>query len=174
MSGDLRREVDRLTGELARLTLRVSDLEEAWRLQRELDFEVVQSSGVGYSAPVAASAGSGYQASEPSPEGGQSWAERERISREVGQFIRRALSGTPRGTSGRDRIRVASRLYVIARDISGRLYDPPLVVSRFNRVKELCFRGQEIGDSVFVGLPSQREVIACLEAARLQIPSEFP
>lgn len=168
-----RREIERLTADLARLTVRVGDLEEAFRLQRELDFEVVHSavrSGSSEASVAPAAASSGPTSSEVP----QSWGEREQICREVGRFLKRALEGTPRGTSGRDRIRVASRLYIIVRDIAGHIYDPPLIVSRFSRVKELCFRGREAGDSVFVGLPSQREVIICLEAAGLQVPETFP
>lgn len=175
---DLKREVERLSAEVARLCIRVSDLEETLRLQRELDFEIVHSSRAsGYSeasAPASAPASTASVVSgTPAPEGGQSWSERERIAREVGQFLRRALEGSPRGTSGRDRIRVASRLYIICRDIQGTCYNPPVVCSRFSRVKELCFRGSEVGDSVFIGLPSQREVTVCLEAARLQVPATF-
>lgn len=162
----LRRDLERVTADLARLTVRVSDLEE----QREPGFEVVRpSESPSASAKAEAVPKSGYPASVTS----QSWGERERIAAEVGGFLRRALEGGPRGTSGRDRIKAASRLYIVARDIQGREYNPPVICNRFSRVKELCFVGSEVGDSVFVGLPSQREVLVCLEAAGLQVPTSF-
>ena len=52
-----------------------------------------------------------------SPE--QSWTFREEVAREIGAFVRRALAGEYRGQSGRNRITLASRIYLIFRDKAG-------------------------------------------------------
>ena len=42
------------------------------------------------------------------------------------------------------------------------------VFSRWGGAKDLVKRGSEVGDSVFVGLPSQREIEAVIAASGLR------
>lgn len=121
-----------------------------------------------------------YSGTTPAPTGstpapvaaGQSWAEREQICVEIGNFLTRALSGGHRGNSGRDKLKLASRLYLVVRDFRGRVTTRPVrVVSKFSEVKELCSEGNNWGDSIFVGLPSQREGRAVCEAAGFGWPA---
>ena len=91
-------------------------------------------------------------------------ASRAEICAEVGRFLRRCLSGLPRGTSGRDRLDLASRYWVVVRDIQGVTYSPPRVFTRFQDCKALVKRDGECGDSVFVGLPAKEDVAVALEA----------
>ena len=98
---------------------------------------------------------------------------RLQVAEGVGRFLARALAGQARGTSGRDRLSLASRLYIVCRNARGETYSVPLVLNSFARVKELCFvggRGSDPGESIFVGLPSQAEVRFALSAAGLPCP----
>lgn len=45
-------------------------------------------------------------------------AERRAVAVEVGHFLSRALAGEHRGSSGRSKLPLASRIYVLARDIN--------------------------------------------------------
>ena len=104
----------------------------------------------------------------------QSWEERERIAAGVGHFLRRAIEGGHRGNSGRDQIKQSSRLYLICRDSSGTIFTNPVkIVQSFREVTEACSRAGSWGDSVFVGLPSKREVKVCLSAAGFSWPESF-
>ena len=100
-----------------------------------------------------------------------SWHDREAICVDIGRFLARCISGGHRGTSGRDRIPLPSRLWVIVRDYSGQIYTPVKVVRSWTSCKVLCKPGNsECGDSVFVGLPSEREARKVVQAASLQWP----
>ena len=97
--------------------------------------------------------------------------EREQIARDIGRWLRRALDGRPRGPSGRDRIQLSSRYYVVCRDIHGAVHNPPLLFSSWRLAKENCFRQGEPGDAIFVGLPSKTEIEIALRAASLSLPA---
>ena len=104
----------------------------------------------------------------------QSWEEREAISKEVGKYLSRALAGGHRGNSGRDKIKLASRLYIIVRDFSGNVFRHPVkILSKFSDVKLLCSRQGDFGDSVFVGLPSLREARVCVASAGFSWPDDL-
>ena len=62
---------------------------------------------------------------------------------------------------------------MVARDADNRLYNPPLVVKAFSRVKSLCYKNGSWVDSVFVGVPSHGEASIVVSAAGLQWPSTF-
>lgn len=101
-----------------------------------------------------------------------SWLEREAICDQIGRFLARSISGAHRGSSGRDKIPLASRLWVVVRDYSGQIYTPVKVVKSWASCKVLCKpSNHECGDSVFVGLPSEREARRVVQAAQLTWPS---
>ena len=95
---------------------------------------------------------------------------REEICRSIGRWLRRALSGLPRGPSGRDKIGLGSRYYLVCRDIAGNDYNPPLFFASWRAAKDLCFQAGEPVDSVFIGLPTKTEALICVEAAGLEVP----
>ena len=82
---------------------------------------------------------------------------RAQLAREIGDFIRRALEGNFRGTSGRDRLRLASKLYLVFADFFGNRLNPPRIIKSFSEVSTLCKRGPDAGQSVFIGVASQWE-----------------
>ena len=92
------------------------------------------------------------------------WEEREEVAVNVGRFLRRSLNEDHRGTSGRDAIPLASRYWIVVRDISGTVYDPVRVFARWTPAAALVKRGSSCGNSIFVGLPSQREINCALRA----------
>ena len=96
---------------------------------------------------------------------------RTAVAQDVGGFLARALAGVIRGTSGRDRLSLQSKYYIILANFEGRRAREPLVCTSFARVREHCCRGPERGQSVFVGLPSQAEVAEALRAAGCEWPS---
>lgn len=75
---------------------------------------------------------------------------RAALAREIGLFMARCLRGDIRGTSGRYRLRLQNRLYVVAADYNGQKFNPPVVVERFSEVRALCKRESDCGSSVFV------------------------
>ena len=99
--------------------------------------------------------------------------QRAAACREIGLFLRRAVSGQHRGASGRDRLNQQSRLWLVVRDFRGELKDPVVVCNRFSQCAQLCKQGSDCGDSVFVGLPARRDVIAVCAAGGFQLPASW-
>ena len=189
---DLREEVEGLRGELARLRRAVTSLRAGDPLSsvRESDWESEDSYSLVSEAGGAASVvSSGYQSTTPlqtplrSPtpqrapqlpvaplQSGITWKEREVIAEQVGGFLARAISGVHRGTSGRERNPLPSRLWIIVRDYAGQIYTPVKVVRSWSSAQLLVKRGTQCGDAVFVGLPSEREGRRAVECAGLVWP----
>lgn len=63
---------------------------------------------------------------------------------------------------------------IVIKDFSGVVTTHPVrILSRFSEVRAISFQGHW-GDSIFVGLPSQREVSVCLRAGGFSGPSHYP
>ena len=101
-------------------------------------------------APVSRASGSGTAVSSfgefgdgsgPEQPGPPTSEFRVQVAQAVGRFLAGQLAGNRTGGSGRDRLRLASKFYVVCRDSAGKDYLPPLVTSSFSRVKQLCFVG---------------------------------
>lgn len=157
----LERELASLRLEVGALRGRVEALEGSAAQDSVSDFSLVTEQ-----APNSTTVTSG----EPRTAGYCVGTAREEICRSIGQWLRRALSGLPRGPSGRERIDLASRFYLVCRDSRGQDYNPPLFFSNWKAAKDLCFHRGEPGDSVFIGLPTKTEAVICIEAAGLQLP----
>lgn len=115
----------------------------------------------GSAAPNAATAGT------------QSWSVREAICDEIALWLTRSLNGDHRGSSGRDRLNLPSRVWVVARDFEGNDFNAPRVYRQFGSCKSSVKRGTDCGQSIFVGLPSQREAFRVISAAGLSRPAEL-
>ena len=86
----------------------------------------------------------------------------EEVCRRVGQVLRRSLEGQ-------------HRIEAVDCD-SGVVYDPPRVFTKFGVCKPLVKCGSDAGQSVFVGLPSQKDVAEwaeCLRAGGFEHPASF-
>ena len=97
--------------------------------------------------------------------------ERVVIAEEAGRFLRRALDGNHRGTSGREKLRVSSRLYLLLRDHSGVLYNPAQLHRSWASIKPLVKPAGDCGTSVFIGWPTIQESKICCEAAGVTWPA---
>ena len=98
-------------------------------------------------------------------------AECQIICGEIGRFLHRALAGSHRGNSGRNKLRAGSTVYLVVRDWAGVVTTEPCrLVYRFSEVRNLCSRNGQWGDSIFVGLPSRREVEWVCAAAEFGVP----
>lgn len=98
---------------------------------------------------------------------------REGIARNIGLWLRRALNGADRGPSGRAEIGLASRIYLVCRDIEGGVHNPPLVFFTWAAARDRCVRQGDPGDSVFIGLPTKTEAEIALRSAGLSIPASL-
>ena len=116
---------------------------------------------------------SGLAAAATVASGPLSWPQREEIAEGIGAWIRRSLNGEHRGTSGRDRNPLQSRLWIVARSIEGEDFNPPLVYKTWTAAKALVKRGSETGGSVFVGVPSEREAARAVRFAGLEWSGTF-
>ena len=189
--GALRSEARALRSLLERLEDRIRDLEAS------VGFELVEPDTPGRGGRPGSSQGTppssaGLQAASSSPGrpsiAGRAFADgsseanpgpstsefRVSLAGELGRFLAGRLSGQALGASGRDRLHLSSKCYMICRDYAGFTHSPPLVVTSFARVRELCFSAasrQDCGESVFIGVPSQAEVRLVLSAANLPCPS---
>lgn len=62
---------------------------------------------------------------------------REAAAQSVGRFLKRALTGQPRGESGRDKIPQASRYWIVVRGFDRQVFDPVRVFGKWQPAKEL-------------------------------------
>lgn len=99
-----------------------------------------------------------------------SWEEREAICEEIAAWVRRSLRDNHRGPSGRDRVSLASRVWLVFRDIDGDVKNPVVVCRTFAACKRLVKREDSVGNSIFVGLPSDREAKRVVSFAGLDWP----
>lgn len=100
-----------------------------------------------------------------------SWEEREAVCDQIAAWILRCLRGEHRGASGRDQIPLASRVWVVARDFEGLIYQPVRVFRTFTAARPLVKRGTDCGDAVFIGVPSEREARRIVASAQLGWPT---
>lgn len=100
-----------------------------------------------------------------------SWEEREAICEEIAAWVRRSLNDRHRGPSGRDRISLASRVWLVFRDFNDVVYNPVKVCRTFAACRILVKKEDSVGDSVFVGLPSDREARRVVSFAGLDWPA---
>ena len=108
------------------------------------------------------------------PGGGEidptSHEQRAELARGCGRFLRRCLDGVNRGSSGRDRLSLQNRGYVILADHSGALLPEARYVTSFAEVKSVCKVGQDCGRSIFLGFATQWEARLALETAGVPLP----
>ena len=179
----LRTEVAELREELAKVRLEVVSLKrgllEKGSGESDSSFSVISDLPfAGLRAPSSAAAAEVAKsswcerssASDPCESSSQpiSWEKRLEICKEIGKFLARAVRTEHRGASGRDKIPLASRFWLVARDFQGQQFSPVRVFSRWGAAKDLVKKGSDGGDSVFVGLPSQREIEAVITASGLR------
>ena len=176
-------EVEAISASLQALQIRVGGLEERLQdfLRREerqeserFELDTRSSHSIGGSAAEASSLSRGsYSRVSSTAVDPTSDSARGVLAREIGQFINRCLRGDIRGSSGRDRLRLQNRLYIVAADFNGQRYNPPLILERFAEVKALCKRESDCGQSVFIGLATKWEAKIVVQEAGLELPGRL-
>ena len=175
----LRAEIDLLRREIQLLTLRLDNLEERSEIasieasERSLGREEFH-----HPSPSCDSRRSLDRSFQSQASSNRSAVEvlstdragREELARTIGHFIRRSLDGQPRGPSGRDRLNLQNRYYLVFADFEGNHLETPRFSSRFSEVKELVKRGNSAGSSVFVGLPTLWESRIVVQTAGFDLP----
>ena len=148
----LEREVQSLRGLVRDLGVRLARLELS---EFELVPEASEASGVGYHSPPArgsanASPGQtgGDHPGRPAEQQGGAEGLRREVAISIGNFLRQALNGKPHGTSGRSRVTLQHRYYIVCLALAGHLYPAPLILTTFAAVRNLCVEGSECGDYV--------------------------
>ena len=97
------------------------------------------------------------------------------VADEIGAFFLRCLRGERWGLSGREKVDLPNRLYVVCRGINNQLYDPVRVCTTWRAAKALVSAAgsrNEFGDSVFAGFASQWEAKRAVSAAGLSWPND--
>ena len=101
---------------------------------------------------------------------------RQQVADEIGAYFLRCLSGNNRGASGREKVNLANRVYVIVRDSTGVVYNPVCVQSAWKDTQPLVTvgpgPGKQFGDSIFVGFPTKWEAKRAVAAAGLKWPAD--
>ena len=98
---------------------------------------------------------------------------RRLLAAEIGKFLGRAAQGDFRGSSGRDRLRVANRCYLVVKNFEGVALSTPLFTQQFSEVRRLCKRGNECGASVFIGLATIWEAKVAIRHSGLPVPASL-
>ena len=151
-------EIRQLRRELAELQEEVSVLRARIAVLESDQFEVVLS------AASAASSSSGYTDSDG--------LVRTEAAEETGRYFLRCLEGSRRGLSGRERVKLGNRVYVLIRDINGVVItDPVRVIYTYSELKPLVSRGSTFGDSIFAGFASKWEVRIAVATAGFRWPA---
>ena len=165
---DLRREIQALKTEVVQLEGRVVELESlqvASKLDSEFDLvSLPASTPAPYTSSLPIAAPSSSSASELS-------TERAQAAFSIGQFLRRCLSGAPRGRSGRERIAAPSSVYIVCQSFDRVVFDPPRVCFNWADTKSLVIRNGSPGPSIFVGVPTVEEARIAVEAAGCTLPA---
>lgn len=97
--------------------------------------------------------------------------ERLLVPQEIGIWLRHCLDGERRGLSGREKLSLQSRFYVVVRGFDLVVHDPPRVFTSWTGARAVTHQHGHPGDSIFVGVPSKAEVRAVCAAAGLTVPS---
>lgn len=178
----LRREIELLRSEIQLLTLRVDQLEErSFGAEAEgsersrLREEQHSQSPSLVSHQTEAHSFSGQESSNrsPVPIDPSDRAGREQLARTIGEFIRRSLDGLPRGPSGRDRLRLQNRYYLVFADFNGEQLEEPVFTERFSEIKDIVKRGNSAGASVFIGLPTLWESKIVFQTVGIPLPQRL-
>ena len=167
----LRRELQALRGEVHALRERVEAQEDQIAgLLAEREYEVVEPPSTPSPLPAAGRPSS----STSSATGPPGWEERLALARATGEYLRDALTGVITDKPSKGRHSLPNRVYVLIRDVNGTEYTHPVRVFRaFKDLEPLVKKQGSFKDSVFVGLPSQREAQAAVGQAGFAWPSSL-
>lgn len=96
--------------------------------------------------------------------------DRDKVLHQIGGWIKQTLKGQRRGLSGRERLSEGNSVYLVFRDHSGRVLEPAGLFYKFSQVVPVVQPRGDVGDSVFIGLPSPEDAKIVCQAARVRFP----
>lgn len=98
--------------------------------------------------------------------------ERIEVAGDIGAWVKRCLAGQLRGLSGRERVQLASKYYLVFRTFDQAVHNPRLVFCSWREAKARVYSSEgQPGDSVFVGLPTKAEARLVVQSAGFSEPS---
>lgn len=168
----LRSSVEALRLQVVALERRVRSVEEGFE-RSTTGYSVVSVAARGSEAGGASVVASSPGGVNLGPIDPTSQTARSELAEEIGRFLRRCVEGVFRGSSGRDRLALQSRLYIVVAGFGGELYGPPLYYTAFAGVRARCKQGSLCGRSIFVGFASQWEARVALRAGGFSLPAEL-
>lgn len=141
---------------IEQLELRVNQLESE---RSESVFELVTDTA---SVPL--------PASEPSSSSASVSSSRVLVLEQIGGWIKTCLEGRRRGLSGREKLSEGNSVYLVFRGFSGQTFNPVRVFTRYAEVLPVVKPSGDIGDSIFIGLPSFEDarIVAAAAGVRLE------
>ncbi len=171
----LRAEIAALRFRLEEQEERIKRLEEGGAVRSEAAEESVNRSELweGQSLGGQSSLGSYSVVHVPDVVQKEDVGARLALAKACGAFLKRAVEGDFRGGSGRDRLRLSSRVYLVVADYSGQRFEPPKVFFDFGSVRSICKSGNQCGRSVFLGFASQWEAKEAVREAGFARPTEL-
>ena len=90
----------------------------------------------------------------------------------IGAWVKRCLAGELRGLSGREKIPLASKYYLVFRSADLATHNPPLVYTTWRDTKAKVYTGDnQPGDSIFIGLPTKAEARLVVQGAGFSEPA---
>ena len=158
-------QVHSLVARIELLELENRELSRRVRVLEENSFELVAEPASGARAdpasPAPRSSSSTSVSTTTAAAAPGSDAFRGQVADEIGAFLRRCLRGEHRGQSGREKVDLPNRLYVICRDLSGRTYNPVKVLTSWREARDL------IAAEVELGIGARRKVfMGCIRVPR--------
>ncbi len=97
--------------------------------------------------------------------------DRHKVLDHIGGWIKQTLKGQRRGLSGRERLSEGNSVYLVFRDHSGRVLEPAGLYLKFSHVVPIVKPKGDVGDSVFIGLPSREDARIVCQAAGVGFPA---
>ena len=169
--GSLESEIERLSRQVASLSLRVENL-EAERNREGGPYRTSDQGSSSYiTSPVREQGRSAPQLGEL-PSSVSTRTEREALADHIGDWLGSETRGIRQGPSGRDRLNLQSRVYVLTRSHSGSLFDPVLVFHRVRDFQPYIGPGGKASRAVFIGFASEWEARRSVDRAGLQWPRQ--
>lgn len=161
----LAREVVELRARVAELSRLVATLQADVELRSEFEL-------VGEPLPVpSVAAVTAVEAPAPTRSVNGIPVERLALAQSIGRWVKRCLRGEHRGLSGREKVNLQSRVYLVFRGVDCTVFNPPQVFFTLCEAKPFCKTSAGPGDSVYIGLPSKTEAVEVINAAELEIPT---
>ena len=97
--------------------------------------------------------------------------DRLRTLQKIGRWVRQALNGNRKGTSGREVLKEPTSFYLVARVFAGRDLQPAVVCTDWASAARIVKLKGQLGQSLCIGLPSREDCEVVAVWAGLELPA---